>query len=132
MTKTQKRNASREPVAFVYDCSKCSKLVVVKVDVPFQCPKCGSKDGVFVGNRYAKKAKAAKAPRQLETRALLAGAYVGYHNQEKNFLTHTLDVVADKFICRGPKPENACDAGGSDVNARPTCERCAAKDPRFS
>lgn len=129
MTKRQKRNASREPVAFVYDCSKCSKMVVVPADGPIQCPKCGTQDMVFCGNRYAKKAKA--APADLETRALLAGSYKGYHRQENAFLTHTMDLASGKFLCRGPKPENAADAGADDPKAAPTCQKCLQKDPRF-
>ena len=124
MTKRQKNNASREPVAFVYDCSKCSKMVVVKADAAvLACPKCGTTDMVFCGNRYAKKAKATK----VETRSLLASAYV----KTDDCLTHSFDLDAEKFLCRGPKPSNVCDAEAGDASERPTCQKCLQKDPRF-
>ncbi len=80
----------------------------------------------------------------IETRAVLAGAYEGgarrKHAAAQAFLTHAVQVDETtgydvRVLCGRVNVENICDRGGNgpgETEARPTCERCATRDPRWS
>jgi hypothetical protein len=69
---------------------------------------------------------------RIETRSVLAGAYRG---QLRSMLTHTamLDEEGAEIgvKCKHVEPVNLADRHASDPDARPTCQRCLRRDPRF-
>lgn len=71
------------------------------------------------------------------TLGVLAGAYRANQNQ-KATLTHSFDVESDwetaKTLCKRIRGENMADrysATEEESVAKPTCETCLKRDPRF-
>jgi hypothetical protein len=66
----------------------------------------------------------------IETRAVLAGAYV--QDSPTTTLTHAYDPVADRVLCRRVRGKSLADACATDTEEPPTCSICAKRDPRFA
>lgn len=74
----------------------------------------------------------AKQAQHLETRAVLAAAYLP--GQTGHRLTHSLvlvDDVPDHTLCRRITVENLADRFATDVTAAPSCGRCCARRLRW-
>ena len=73
---------------------------------------------------------------KIETRSVLAGAYIDLFERLR-FLTHSVELnehgIEIKVLGgRCVKLEHIADNNdGTDLNKKPTCLRCARKDPRF-
>jgi hypothetical protein len=66
----------------------------------------------------------------MKTHSVLAGAYANVRSA-KALLTHS-SVDGETALCGKVKAGHLADEYADDPDARPTCERCAKKDPRFS
>lgn len=89
------------------------------------CQKCIK----AIGPVALEKARADVADK-FETRDVLAGAYVR-DDDERGFLSHTVDAATERPLCNRVKAESIADAGAGDVKAVPTCPACRKLDPRF-
>lgn len=72
----------------------------------------------------------------IQTREIL-GDTRGYGRRvlSGQMLSHAVEVVGGRVVralCGGVKAENFADADAGNVDAVPTCRRCAARDPRRS
>lgn len=68
-----------------------------------------------------------------ETRAVLAGAYKGKRLSERQLLTHTVRLDDGRFaavLCGTVDLDSMAECEEDDIEAEPTCPRCAKKDPR--
>ncbi len=76
---------------------------------------------------------------KIETREVLAEAYIGKQRKLKQYLTHAVELDELNNILRVlggscVKLENLADVNtlnSLERNIIPTCKRCANKDPRF-
>lgn len=69
-----------------------------------------------------------------ETHAVLAGAYKGRRLSLRNTLTHSVVLENDRFskvLCATVDIDSMADSEADDPNARPTCPKCAKRDPRW-
>jgi len=73
------------------------------------------------------------SPPRVETRAVLAGAYV---NRDGATLTHAVEVDGDRWptrvLCGRAKVDNLADEGAGDCFAAPTCPLCVKKLARLA
>jgi hypothetical protein len=67
---------------------------------------------------------------ETKTHSVLAGAYRGKGSDLKNLLTHS-STDGEHALCGKVKVGHLADEYADDSTARPTCERCLAKDTRF-
>jgi len=73
-----------------------------------------------------------------ETREVLAGAYkVGGPESAKRLLSHSVELDSTgralRVLCRNVKLDSLCENGSEahGPGSRPSCGRCAKRDPRF-
>lgn len=64
----------------------------------------------------------------IETREVLAGAYLGPNKGRGRMLSHAVVVNGDRYavdvLCRRVALDSLADRNASDPTATPTCERC--------
>lgn len=68
-------------------------------------------------------------PEQVETRAVLAGAYRGKDTSDRTLLLHAVDTATDISLCKRIDAGRICDVpmGGPELV---TCPLCRQRDPR--
>jgi hypothetical protein len=70
-----------------------------------------------------------------ETHSLVAGAYKGSRVSARSTLTHAVRCEEERFaavLCGGVDLDSVSDCEEDDVHGKPTCQKCARKDPRWS